>query len=88
MEDELKIILNGLDGKVDKLDTHLNSINVTLAQQSIILDEHQKRSTQLEDRMVPVEQHVQNVGAIFKFFGFMSILVSLVAGILKIFRIL
>lgn len=42
------------DEKLDKLDDRLNSIDVTLAKQSVILDEHVKRSTMLEEMVKPM----------------------------------
>lgn len=86
--DELKLLFSGLSKKIDKVDSRLDAANIVLAKQSVILADHVKRSTQLENRMLPVEQHVQAVNTILKMFGFTSLLVSMVAGILKIFKIL
>lgn len=46
--------------------TKLEKINVQLAINTRILDEHQKRSTQMEERFKPVEDHVIFVNKLAK----------------------
>lgn len=44
--------------KLDKMNDHLSNIDVTLASQHISLENHIQRTTQLEERMKPIEEHV------------------------------
>ncbi len=66
--------------KLDKVVESISEINVTLAKQSVSLEEHIKRSNMLEAKMVPVEKHVAMVNGALKFIGLLGIL----AGILEV----
>lgn len=52
MKDEL----NKLDAKVDRLDTRLDSIDKTLILNTEHLAQHMRRTTNLEERIIPLEQ--------------------------------
>lgn len=54
-----------LEDKLDKVIETQSEINVTLVKQSVILEEHVKRTNLLEQKLEPVEKHVAMVqGAI------------------------
>lgn len=55
-----------LEEKVDKLDTRLDSIDATLIKNTILLDEHIKRTNILEEELRPVKQHVTVVSFVSK----------------------
>ena len=61
----------------------LGSIDVTLAKQEVHLAEHIRRTQILEDDMVPVKEHVQQVNGIIKFIGLLSILATIIGTILS-----
>jgi hypothetical protein len=53
--------LERIESKIDKVVEHIGSIDVTLAKQSVILDEHIRRTNILEKKFEPVEEHVASV---------------------------
>lgn len=73
------------EDKLDKISENIASIDVTLAKQSVILDEHVKRSNLLEAKLLPVEKHVAMVQGALKLLGVISIIIGLLkmAGVIK-----
>jgi len=78
--------LEKLDVKLDKVIEHIANIDTTLAKQSVILDEHVKRSTQLEDRMEPVEKHVVMINGVLKFLGLLAAIAAIIEGFAVLFK--
>lgn len=69
---------NRIENKVDSIANDIASINVTLAKQSIILDEHQRRSLANEAAVeILKSQHNMIVGA----FKLISLFAALAAAI-------
>ena len=66
-------------------DKRLDKIDVTLASQHVILDEHIKRTELLEQKMEHVDRHVNMVNGALKLIGFVGIVVALIEGLLHIF---
>lgn len=72
----MKTVLDGiekLDSKLDRLDARVDNIDVTLARQSQILDEHQRRSIAnekavdiLKEELKPVFSHISLVNFLAK----------------------
>jgi len=60
MSEDIKYIR----GKMDDLEGHVGEINKTLAVNTTLLDEHIKRTNQLEEKLEPVEDHVKSVHAL------------------------
>ena len=79
----MKDQLDRLEDKIDKISDRMNSVDVTLAKQSVILEEHVKRSTMLESRMEPVERHVSMVKGAAKLLAGLGTLAGLLKGYLK-----
>lgn len=52
--------------EIKKLDSRLDSIDITLAKQHVSLDEHIRRTELLENKVDPIEKHVVFVNAAFK----------------------
>lgn len=84
-----------IDGKLDKLDSRLDSIGITLIKQGKDLSFHIKRTNLLEESLKetqkdikPIQKHVEHVKGVIQAMGVLSVVVALVSGILKIFRIL
>jgi hypothetical protein len=69
--------LGRIEDKIGDISGHLASVDITLAKQSVILDEHVKRSNLLEAKMVPLEKHSAMVSGALKLFGFLAILFEL-----------
>lgn len=73
-----------MEDKLDKLSEKITSIDVTLAKQSVILEEHVKRTNLLEAKIEPIEKHVAMVHGVLKFMGIIGVFVGLIEGLLKI----
>lgn len=71
--------------KVEQLDDHLYSIDTTLGKQSVILEEHVKRTNLLEEALKPIQTHVGNVKGAIWFLGGLGIVTGLAVSILKLF---
>ena len=69
--------LERIEDKIDKVVAHLGSIDVTLAKQSVILDEHIRRTNLIEDKLDPIEEHVSSVRNAFKTTKFVLNLLAL-----------
>lgn len=89
-------------GRIDRIETKLDniskdvaSIDKTLAQQHVSLQEHMRRTALAEESikliredMKPVKAHINRLEGVVKAVGLASILLSIVLGLLKIFQIL
>lgn len=73
-----------VEDKIDKIIDRINNIDVTLGKQSIILEEHIKRTNLLESKIIPIEKHVIILNGILKFLGVIAIFVGMIEGVLKI----
>lgn len=73
-----------LEDKIDKVLDKQSNMDVTLGKQSVILEEHVKRTNLLETRFEPVEKHVIMVNGVLKFIGILAILLGIIEGLLKI----
>ncbi len=89
--EEYKTLLN----KLELLDMKIESIEKTSIRQEINLREHMKRSDSLEQMLLsleedlkPIEKHVAMVEGAIKFLGIISISLSVLGGILKLFGVL
>lgn len=67
--------------RLKRIEAHLGSIDVTLAKQSVILEEHVKRSNMLEDKLEPVERHVAMMQGGVKLTGLMAVILGVVKAI-------
>lgn len=75
---------NRIEEKLDKVVDSISDINVTLAKQSVILDEHVKRTNLLEAKVEPIQRHVTMVNGVVKFIGLIGIFIGIIEGFLKI----
>lgn len=73
-----------LEDKIDKIVENVSEINVTLGKQATILDEHVRRSTNLEDRVEPLEKHMHMVQGVIKLLGLLGIFAAIIEVILKV----
>lgn len=91
----LKEHLNKIENKIDKLDGRIDNVDVTLAKQSIILEDHTRRSlaneTQVEllkkkfeQELSPLKEHLIQTHTVFKVIGFLATLAGIGKGILEI----
>lgn len=73
-----------LEDKLDKITEKIASIDVTLAKVQVNVDEHVRRSTNLEDRVVPLETQLAMLNGALKLLGVLAMVVGLIAGFLKL----
>jgi chromosome segregation ATPase len=83
--------LDKIDAKLDKIDERLGSIDVTLAKQEVNLKEHMRRThlnevsiAKIKDDIVPINKHINMLEGVLKFFGVISLLVGIVAAVVKV----
>ena len=70
--------------KLDKIQDDVTEIKVTMAVNATSLEEHMRRTALLEESLKPVEKHVQMVNSILKFIGFVGLILSIIAAVMKI----
>lgn len=85
--------LSKIDAKLDKLQEHLASVDVTLAKQEVSLTEHVRRSGLLEENVkmlrsdfTPIQKHVIMIGGALKFLGLISALLVIAETIKSLFH--
>lgn len=62
----------------------LNAIHAEQARQGVILETHERRSTNLEARVIPIERHVNMWGGVGKALAVLATLVAIAAAILRV----
>lgn len=67
---------------IDHIKRTLFSMDKTLALQQQSLDQHIKRTDLLEQKLEPVEKHVDQVQGIMKFLGWLAVLGTAIAAFL------
>lgn len=65
--------LNRIEDKLDKVLEKASSTDVTLAKQSVILEEHMRRTEALEAIVIPIKSKVDVVMTIIKLLGASSL---------------
>jgi hypothetical protein len=86
----LKDHLDKIETKIDKLDNRLDNVDVTLGKQSVILEDHTRRSLaneqqvellkkKLETDLQPIKNHVAMIHGVFKFIG----VIASIAGVIE-----
>ena len=78
MEDQKR-----LEDKIDKITDKIANIDVTLGKQSVILEEHVKRTNLLEEKLEPIEKHVHMIQGALKLFGLIAMFVAILEGLMK-----
>ena len=73
-----------LYAKLDKIQERLNSIDITLAAQHESLKYHIKRTNLLESKIEKIEGPATVLNGLLKIFGAVSIILSVIAAIIKL----
>lgn len=92
----LKVQLDKIETKIDKLDSRIDNVDITLAKQSVILEEHTRRSLANEEQLElfrknvdidlkPIKGYMNLMHAAFKLIGIISSIASFGYGVLKLF---
>lgn len=74
------------DDKIDKIVEKISNIDVTLAKQSVILEEHVRRTNLLEQKIEPIENHVAMVNGALKLLGVLAMIFGLVEVIIGLMK--
>jgi len=74
------------DDKLNRIEAKLDTMSEVLIKNTAILDEHQRRSTQLETRFEPIETHVKNLQGVVKFFKFLGVLAAIAEALRLVFK--
>lgn len=69
--------------RLENIEISIHSIDITLAKQSVSLDEHIRRSNLLEEKMVPLEHHVAMTHGALKLIGLMAAIAAIIEVILQ-----
>lgn len=84
-----------IEDKIDGISKDVSSIDKTLAQQHISLQEHMRRTSLAEESISlirkdiePVKAHINRIDGAIKLIGISSIILSIALGLLKLFQIL
>jgi hypothetical protein len=92
MSDQVFMLLNKLDNKLDKLDEKFDNMEKTQIQQAASLDMHIRRTEIAEENIEmirgdikPLTSHVQMVKGMGKFIALISTVAGIAAGLFAIF---
>ena len=84
-----------IEGKLDSLSDTLHAVDKTLVGQHASLAEHMRRTALAEESidlirkdLQPVKAHINRIDGGIRLVGFITLAVSLIGGILKIFSII
>lgn len=69
---------------VDQIKKSLANVDKTLALQHVSLVEHIRRTSLLEEKLEPVEKHVEQVRGVFKFIGWLLAALGVLAAYLAL----
>jgi hypothetical protein len=73
--------LDRIEDKIDKIVEHTAYMDVTLAKQHVSLDEHIKRTTQIEAELLPIKAHVNKVKGAIALLTFLAGITALIEAI-------
>lgn len=72
------------ENKLDVVVEKIGEINVTLAKQSVVLDEHIRRTEAIEEKLVPLDKHMYMINGGLKIIGGLAVLVGIIEGIIHL----
>jgi hypothetical protein len=79
-------LLERVDGKLDRIEGRLDKMDVRLAKYNSELEFHISRTTQIEDDLLPIVQHVEQIRGATKLIAAIGVLLTVLAtiyGVLK-----
>jgi uncharacterized membrane-anchored protein YhcB (DUF1043 family) len=79
-------LLERIDTKLDRVEVRLDSVDVKLAKYNSELEFHIARTNQVEDTLLPIVSHVEQVRGAAKLIGAVGVLLTVIAtiyGVLK-----
>lgn len=66
--------LSRIETKIDRLDMRLDKVDVRLAKYNAELEFHVARTNQIEDELMPIATHVEQIRGAAKLIGFLAAL--------------
>ncbi len=78
--------LSRIEAKIDKLDQRLDRVDVQLAEYNLQLEYHIARTDQIEDDLLPIVRHVEQLRGMGKLAGIFAALVGFAATVWAFFR--
>jgi hypothetical protein len=76
--------INRIEDKIDTIVDKIGNIDITLAKQSIILDEHTRRSTALEAIVLPMQRKMGYAEGALKFIGLVCVVTGGITSVIYI----
>lgn len=73
-----------VEDKIDKIMEDVADIKITMARNTTSLEVHMKRSDLLEQKLVPVEQHVSMMNGALKLLGVILTVAAIIEMILRL----
>lgn len=73
--------LNRIESKIDKLDARLDSVDIRLAEYNLDLEFHIARTNQIEDQLLPIVKHVEQLRGVAKFIALIAAAITFVVSI-------
>lgn len=73
--------LTRIEAKVDKIVDRIGSVDGTLKEQHISLQEHMRRTEILESQIKPIERHIVMVQGAMKLIGIIAFLGTILGGL-------
>jgi archaellum component FlaC len=80
-QDRLLSILDKIDSKLDKIEDRLDKVDVRLAKYNSELEFHIARTNQIEDDLLPIVKHVEQIRGATKLVAVVAAFITLLAGI-------
>jgi hypothetical protein len=84
--DRLLALLERIDNKIDKMESRLDSVDVRLAKYNSELEFHIARTNQIEDQLLPIVSHVEQIRGVVKLVGIVAAFIGLIATVYGVLR--
>ena len=82
--DDIKKSLGSISSDLKEINKNIREIDLTLVKQEQQLAEHIRRTNLLEEKMKPLESHVNHMQAGFKLLAFGSLIIGIFAGLSRL----
>lgn len=86
MNSQLLSLLERVDAKLDRVDERLNKLDVRMAKYNSELEFHVARTTQLEDELLPIIKHVEQVRGAIKLIAAIGSLLVVIGAVGYLFK--
>jgi hypothetical protein len=78
--------LDRIENKLDSVNSHISSIDMTLAGQAVDLKEHVRRTNLLEEKVIHIDAERSEFKGAIKFLKIVGVLVAVAEGIRHLMR--